>query len=116
MPRERDVPFGLRQPQLLKAHSRQSHQGRRARNERDAKPGTDERYHGEQFKSLLHDARREAGRRADAQHVVVEARGPGTRDDDEWFGRNRQQADASVPPAVWPERCDEMFGQDVARP
>jgi hypothetical protein len=113
MPGQRDVPCGLRHAKLVEPDSRDTHQRGRSRDERDAKTSTDQRDDREKLVRLLRDPRREARRRADAQHVVVEAGRPGPRDDDERFGRRRAQAGARVPSAVRADRRDQALVQDM---
>src|SRR5262245_26091215 len=113
MPGQRDVPCRRRHTQLVESGSGETHERRRSRNERDAKPGADERDDREQLVGLLHDPWCEPCRRAHAQHVIVEARGSGPRDDDEWLGRHRPQPGARVPAATRPERGDQALVEDV---
>ena len=114
MPRKRDMPLRLGHAQFLKPDARQAHQRRRAWDERHAEACPYERHDREQLVRFLHDARCEARRRADTQHVIVEARGSRTRNDNERFGREGAQARTRAPPDVRPERGDQLLGQHVA--
>ncbi len=92
----------------------QLHERRGPRHERHTKPGSHERQDGEQLVRLLHDARRESRRRTDAQRMIVEARGPRPRDDDERFGRDGPQPDPRLPRAARTDREDEPLVEDRA--